>query len=163
MSCEFESFLHNPWAAPNPIEITAITLAKRKERFFEGYDPVEDAQEVVKEHFSDSEQLLENTGLKSRYASLAERIIATDGMIAIFVALAHAPNPLDAFRIYVASDGTEIALEARDIARRVISQHITFRKSTHLCKTLPGFDIAYECLSRRYRKNNLTQSKSTNP
>ena len=151
MSSEFEGFLHNPWAQPDPIDATAIALAKRKERFFEGYDPVEDAQEVLREHFSDNDTSLEATGLRCRFESLAKRVVETEGMIAIFVALAHVAEPMAPFRTYVTDEGNTIKLEARNVARRLISEYITRRKSTQLCKNLPGFDIAYETTRRKYR------------
>ena len=151
MSSEFAAFLHNPWAKPDPIDATAIALAKRKERFFEGYDPVEDAHEVVREHFSDSDNFLEETGLRSRFVSLARRTVETEGMIAIFVALAHVSEPMKPFRTYLTADGTRIELEARNVARRLISDYITRGECAKLCKKLPGFDIAYETTRRKYR------------
>ena len=65
---------------------------------------------------------------------LAKRVVETEGMIAIFVALAHVSGPMAPFRTYVTDEGNTIELEARNVARRLISEYITRRKYTDMLK-----------------------------
>ena len=141
-SPSFEAYLHNPWGYPTLFDRAAIKILKNREAELSGVAVRDVATEGIVRVFDNGENdgpTLEETGLRTRYETLAEYIVSSEYGIACMVFLAYISDPRH-IASYTTTNEEVIELTDQSIARALIKEHLGIERTHRLMEKLPGFE-----------------------
>ena len=142
---DFAAYLHNPYGYPNDIQKAAILCFTRASRFVEGYDPVEELDNLILQHFCNREQLHEK-GLKFHYDLLKQTVIETNKIGLILMGADRSKDDLKYYD-YETVSGNIINLTRQSICYCLLRDYFgNDDELNNLCKDTPNFNIYYESL-----------------
>lgn len=156
-SHSFESFLHNPWKYPSREETVAMICYKRKERFVEGYNYLEELKELVLKYFGNQTNL-EIFGLAKYYNEL-QRDVEENKLIGLILLGTQTDTDTDTdndnnnnniseqlnfVNNYTTKSGDKIKLTLASITQHLINDYIKKDNIKRLCCETPNFHLYYK-------------------
>lgn len=139
----FAAFLHNPYGYPTAIQEAAIMCFKRAPRFVEGYDPIEELDNLILRNFHSIEQMHEK-GLKFHYELLKENVIATNHIGLILMGADKSKEDRKYYDYQTASK-TIITLTRQSICYCLLKEYFADDEEIdNLCKKTHNFNIYYK-------------------
>lgn len=138
---DFAAYLHNPYGYPTPIQKASILCFTRASRFVEGYDPVEELDNLILQHFCTIEQL-HRKGLKFHYNLLKDTVVE-DKKIGLILMGADRSRDDRKYYDYETVSGTIINLTRQSICYCLLKEYFTNAEIDILCKETPNFNIYY--------------------
>ena len=158
---DFCTYLHSHWVAPTMKHKAAVMAVNRRGRFFEGYDPMDDARVMVKHAFREDDEsgTLAVTGLGCRYQALVDSVrgYRPYGM-AVMIAAAYSDSD-EELGEYVRTDNSVIILSIVGIARHLLDEYFEEDEIEAFCEEMPTYEgmvrsikTKREVLARRHGK-----------
>lgn len=147
----FESFLHNPWKYPSREETVAMIFYKRKERFVEGYNYLEELKELLLKYFGNQTNL-EIFGLAKYYNEL-QKDVEENKLIGLILLGTQTDTDNNNNNIseqlifvnnYTTKSGDKIKLTLGSITQHLINDYIKKDNIKRLCCETPNFQLYYK-------------------